>query len=126
MCLTANVPRGSRGNERSKRLYGPQAEMAQCRSCPLRFDVAKAPRHFPCKSNRYRAISTSYHCNLIDLKINRTKRLVLRRHQQGVGKKARPVGQRALRCHPGKLGKIIAFREMRQDDVSRVAVVVML
>src|ERR1700677_3023906 len=60
----------------------------------------------------------SYHCNRIDLKINRFEGLVLLRKQQFVGQKAGTAVQRALGCDPCQFGKIIAFREMRQNPVA--------
>ena len=49
---------------------------------------------------------------------------MLRRQQQAVGQQAGPAQQGALRRNPRQLRKIIAFREMRQDDIGGLAVVV--
>ena len=42
---------------------------------------------------------------------------MLRGQQQAIGHEARATDERALSCDPGQLGKIIAFREMRQNNV---------
>src|ERR1700677_1690130 len=68
----------------------------------------------------------SYHCNRIELKINRFEGLVLLRKQQFVGQKAGTAVQRALGCDPCQFGKIIAFREMRQNHVGSLAVIPIL
>ena len=51
---------------------------------------------------------------------------MLRCQQQAVGQQAGPAVQRALCRHPRQIGKIIAFREMRQDHIGRLAVVAVL
>ena len=48
---------------------------------------------------------------------------MLRRQQQPVRQQVRPVLQRALGRHPRQFRKIIAFRQMRQNHVSRLPVV---
>jgi len=65
----------------------------------------------------------SYDCNVIYLKVNRFEGLILLGEQQFIGQKAGAAIEGALGCHSRQFGKIIAFREMREDDVSRLAVV---
>ena len=110
MWLTATVLRGSRGNERSKRLDAKHTAMVQCRSCPFGLAVAKNPLRFPCPSTWYRVMPVYHYCNLIDLKVNSGQRLVLRCQQQAVGQQAGMAAERALGSDPCQLRKIIAFR----------------
>ena len=64
-----------------------------------------------------------HYCNLIDLKINRRKWFILVSEEEFVGQEAGVAVEGAFSGDPGELGKIIAFREMREDHVSGLAVV---
>lgn len=43
--------------------------------------------------------------------------------QQSIGQQAGVAAEGAFGAHPGQIGKIIAFREMAEDDICRLPVV---
>jgi len=63
------------------------------------------------------------YCNLSYLKVYRLKRFILAGEEQAVGEEAGVAVQGALGCNACQFGKVIAFREMGEDDVGGPAIV---